>query len=378
MRFADIPGLEDVKEKLYHAIASGQVAHAQLFMGNPGSANLALALAYATLLNCSDPQLGDACGKCPSCQKNSRFIHPDVHFVFPVSPVKNISGKDVVSDSFIAEWRTFLQSNIFGGPLEWSSVYGGENKQLNISKEESRNIIRGLSLKAFEGNYKIMLIWLPEYLHPSAANAILKILEEPPEKTLFLLVTNDYEQLIGTIISRTQLVQIRSFDNKEVMDFLEKNHNMPPARAGQIAQIVDGDMNEAIRMAISTEDDSHQMFREWMRQCYAGDYTKLVEWSDKFGGMNKISQKGLLQYGLNVLRESLMMSADGGQLMRLSGEGQDFVKNFSKVLNLKTIEGIAGELNQAYYHLERNASAKIVFLDTSIAIGAMLKAKNVD
>ena len=275
--------LEDVKEKLHHSIASGQVAHAQLFMGAPGSANLALALAYATMLNCSNPQLGDACGKCPSCQKNERFIHPDVHFVFPVSPVKNISGKDVVSDSFIVEWRTFLQENCYGGPLEWSTIYGGENKQLNISREESRNIVRSLALKAFEGNYKIMIIWLPEYLHPSAANAILKILEEPPAQTLFLLVTNDYEQLITTILSRTQLVQIRSFNDEEITTFLEKKYNIAHGRSQQISQIVDGDLNEAIRVATSTEDDSHKMFREWMRLCYARDFSKLVDWSEKFG-----------------------------------------------------------------------------------------------
>jgi DNA polymerase-3 subunit delta' len=182
MRFEEIPGLADVKTKLLRTVEAGKVAHAQLFSGPEGSANLSMALAYATLLNCTNRNNEDSCGECASCKKADKLIHPDLHLIFPVSSAKNKTGKDVVSDTFISDWREFVFQNPYAGPMEWSMAFGGENKQLNISREESRNIIKKLSLKSYEGEYKIMLIWLVEYMHPSAANALLKLLEEPPEK----------------------------------------------------------------------------------------------------------------------------------------------------------------------------------------------------
>jgi DNA polymerase-3 subunit delta' len=350
-------------------VETGQVAHAQLFMGHPGSANLALALAYATLLNCENVGSSDACGQCPSCQKNGKFIHPDVHFAFPVSPVAKISGKDVVSDSFIISWREFLKINPYGGPYEWSLEYGGENKQLNISREESRNIIRALSLKSFEGKYKVMIIWLPEYLHPGSANALLKILEEPPDRTVFLLVTNDYERLLATILSRTQIVNIREFHDEEICDHLMKKYGLDENRARQLAHIASGNLNEAIRLANETVDDTHSMFREWMRSCWSREYSALVKMAEDYGKMNKISQKGILQYGLNLMRESLVINYRKESSGRLQGEELKFLTNFAKVMDLQSIENITRELNNAYYHLERNANAKILFLDTSILLG---------
>ncbi len=374
MRFADIPGLIDIKKDLFRNVESGRVAHAQLFMGKPGSANLTLALAYATLLNCEQPENRDACGHCRSCQKSNKFIHPDTHFVFPVSPIKSISGKDVVSNSFIAPWREFLTQNPYGGPIEWSTCYGGEDKQLNISKEESRNIIRSLSLKAFEGPYKVMIIWLPEYLHPAAANAILKILEEPPEKTVFLLVTNDYEQLLSTILSRTLLIRIRSFRNEEIQSYLTEHQGIEEAKAAHWAHIATGDMNEAIRLATEMEDDSHSMFREWMRNCWAGTYNSLIEMADRFNKMKKIEKKSLLQYGLNIMQSSLVQGYfDISEIAIPDGRAQQFIEKFSKVLNIDTIDLISLELNKAYYHLERNANPRILFLDTSILISGIFK-----
>ena len=183
MKLSQIPGLEDLKEKLFRNAESGKVAHAQLFAGQEGSGNLALAIAYATILNCTDRVSDDACGVCPSCQKISKYIHPDLHFVFPVSSTKNVTGKNVVSDNYINSWRSFVNQHPFGTATEWIQEFGGEDKQLNISREESRNILKKLTLKSFEGTYKVMIIWLAEYMHSSAANALLKLLEEPPERT---------------------------------------------------------------------------------------------------------------------------------------------------------------------------------------------------
>ena len=189
MRFKDIHGLAPTKAMLLSGIRNNHVAHAQLFTGRPGSPALSLALAYATYLNCENPGDEDACGQCPSCAKNQKFVHPDVHFIFPVSSTKNVAAKDASSRLFLKEWREFLLTTPYGSLQDWSTLYGGEDKQALISTKEKQTITNDLSLKAFEGKYKIMLIWLPELMHPNAANGILKVLEEPPENSVFLLVS---------------------------------------------------------------------------------------------------------------------------------------------------------------------------------------------
>ncbi len=402
MRFAEITGLHETKRFLISSIKSGHIAHAQLFLGPSGSANLAMALAYATFLNCENRQEEDTCGQCASCQKMQKFIHPDVHYIFPVSSTKTITGKDVVSDSFMPSWREFLTKDVYGSAADWSFSFGGENKQLNISKEESRNIIRKLSLKAFEGNYKIMLIWMPEFLHPAAANGLLKILEEPPEKTVFLLVAHQQEQLLPTILSRTQTVSIRAFTDEEVFQILSvkkgnEEAEISPEKIRKAAHLAEGDLNEAKKLLSNVDEASHRMFHEWMRICYKLDFQQLagesdffqrqhmdskrVSWTDFFGKIGKEAQKSFLQYGLSMMRETLMMQAIGqeniseeaGKLVRLYGEERTFVNNFSKIMHWEKIEQATRLLNEAYYHLERNANAKILFLDLSLKIAGLLK-----
>lgn len=368
MRFSEIPGLTSIKEKLFRTVESGKVAHAQMFAGAEGSANLAMALAYATLLNCTNRNDQDACGECPSCQKIGKFIHPDLHFVFPVSSTKSKTGKDVISDGFISEWRKFLVENKYAGPVEWSQQFGGENKQLNISREESRNILKKLSLKSFEGEYKVMIIWLAEFMHPSAANALLKLLEEPPDNTVFLLVTNDYEKIIGTILSRVQLLKIRPFNKTEISGYLETHYNLDVEKASQIASISSGDLNHAIKLINEVEDDTHGMFQEWMRICFSNNYLQMVNWADDFSKANKINQKGLFQYGLSILRDSLLMQNGASEIVNANGKEVDFIANFSKALTLDKLQKLYELMNTAFYHLERNGNPKIIFLDTSLQI----------
>lgn len=373
MIFSDIPGLESVKQKLNRSIESGKIAHAQLFAGPPGSANLSLAIAYAALLNCTNRIHGEACGECPSCKKIHKSIHPDLHFVFPVCSAKNLTGKDVISDSFIAEWREFIHQNPYGGPSEWLQEFGGENKQLNISKEESRNIIKKLSLKPFEGEYKVMIIWLAEYMHPSAANAMLKLLEEPPEKTVFLLVTYDHEQIIGTILSRVQLLKIRPFNKEEISGYLVKKNEVSSERAIQIANMASGDLTQAIKMIHEVEDDTPKLFQEWMRICFLNNHPLMVELAENFSKATKINQKGLFQYGMSILRESLLIQ-NGTDSVNLTDSEKAFVANFSKALDLSKLENIYKDLNTAFYHLERNGNTKIIFLDTSLQITSTFRS----
>jgi DNA polymerase-3 subunit delta' len=368
MKFSEITGYESLKKQLIQSVVTDHIAHAQLFLGPEGGPNLALAFAYSSFLNCKNRSENDSCGECDACRKNKKLIHPDVHFAFPVSATKKIKDKDVVSVKFLSEWRNFVIQDPYNNASGWNNYFGGENKQLNISRQESREIIKNLSLKPFEGTYKIMIIWLPEYMHPAAANALLKIIEEPPQNTVFLLVSNDETKLLSTILSRTQIVQIRPFSDDEIKNLLINQHFIEEEKASQIAHLVDGNINEALRLAREVEDDSHRMFRDWMRLCYVGDLIELTSWTEKFHAMSKVSQQTLFQYGLSMMREALIASNNEMKLSRLMGEELEFIKKFSKFLTLESIEKIANVLNEAYYHIERNAHSKILFLSVSLRI----------
>ena len=332
-----------------------KVAHAQLFVGPQGSANLAMALAYATYLACEDRQPDGSCGQSDAGAKMDRYLHPDLHFVFPVSATKNITGKDVVSDSYIRAWREFLQDYPYGDLTDWSAAFGAENKQLNISKEESRSIIRKLSLTAFESHYKIVIIWMPEYMHPAAANGILKILEEPPEKTVFLLVAHDADRLLPTILSRTQIVDIRAFTQQEVEEYLRAHAATEPQheeRIPQAAFLSEGNISYALKLLHEVKEDHQQFFQEWMRLCYSHNYTALVAMTEQFQKLGKDSQKQLYQYGLTMMREVLMtiaidrppddtqetLIAQEKQLIRVQGNALSFVANFSKIVDFAKVE----------------------------------------
>jgi DNA polymerase-3 subunit delta' len=372
--FSQIPGLNDIKQTLINSVNNYHIHHAQLFMGTEGSANLAMALAYATYINCESKTETDSCGQCPSCVKFNKLAHPDINFVFPISTTKQVP-KDPMSSLFMKDWRTFVLENPYGSINEWGNHIGAENKQLNISADESRNIVKTLSLKAFEAEYKILLIWHPENMHVSAANAILKILEEPPAKTIFLLVTNNSEKLLTTILSRTQKIKIRTFTDEEIKQGLITMNQLDEKKAGQLAYMADGSLNEAFRLHKEVEEDHHVFFRDWMRICYKrNNLADLVEWGEVFHKMGREVQKSLLQYGLNMLRETLVFNYGGNELVRLQNDDLKFVEGFSKVMGESKIEGISKEINDAYYHIERNANSKIVFLDLSLTISGIFKS----
>ncbi|MGB0525624.1 MAG: ATP-binding protein, partial [Flammeovirgaceae bacterium] len=360
MRFSEIVGLDETKQALIHTVNSNHIAHAQLFLGKEGYGNLALALAYATFVNCTNKKENDSCGMCPSCAKMDKLIHPDLHFVYPVSSTKSISGAQAISTSFVKNWREFVLENPYNTLPAWASFIGAENKQPNISKEESRHIVRNLSLRAFEAEYKTMLIWLPEYMHPAASNAILKILEEPPAKTLFLLVSNASDRLLTTILSRTQIVKVPAFSSEEIKKTLISWYNVEEERAGHAAYLANGNLNEALRLSNEVKNDSADAFKEWMRICFKMDFTTMVNWTDKFQRMGKEPQKSLLQYALNIFRESLAWKYGHEDLVRLETAELDFVKNFSKVLHENNLPELISLFNRAHFHVERNANPKIL------------------
>jgi len=376
MLFREIPGLEDVKKTLIASVQNNHIAHAQLFAGLEGSANLSLALAYSAYIQCENRTPEDSCGECASCSKHKKLIHPDLHFVFPISTTKTVN-KDPLSALFYKDWRAFLLENPYNNLVEWGNHIGAENKQLIISVDESRNVVRTLSLKSFEAEYKIMIIWLPEVMRGEASNAMLKILEEPPAKTLFILVTNNLEKIITTILSRTQKVFIPSFSDKLIAGYLTSRYEVEEKRAQQLAFLADGSMDKALRMMTEIDEDHQQMFRDWMRMCFllykkTSNLIELAEWSEMFAKLGRESQKSLLLFGMNILRETLVYKYTASSLVRLPQEDLKFVENFSKVLSDDKVEKISRKLNECSMYIERNASSKMVFMDASFHIAQVL------
>ncbi len=380
MQFAEIPGLPETKEKLINAVKFNHLAHALLFHGPEGSANLTLALALATYLYCENKTETDSCGTCSSCQRMKRLIMPDLNFAFPVvATSKEDSGdeddKEEKTD-VLANWRKFATTQPYGNVHDFIYFNGFEKKQLNISKASARKIIQALSLMSFEGGYKIMLIWAPEFLHPAAANALLKIIEEPPAKTIFMLVTSQADQLLTTILSRTQKIMVRAFTDEEIRTHLIQAGLCDSKSAEQIAMIADGNLREAYRMIDQVEDKQVTQIRDWFRLCASKNLKEIFEEADKFHKADKEFQKSLMLTGLNVTREIMLKNFDLDSLLRTTEEDRRFIDNISKkVLNEDHVLKLYEEFNDAHYHLERNGNAKMIFTDLSMDILVMMSKK---
>ena len=373
MQFSQITGHQETKKLLVSSVQQNHVAHAQLFLGQEGSANLALALAYATYINCESKLPDDSCGTCGSCVKMNKLVHPDFNFVMPVTSTKNVTGKDVLSQKFLPEWREFVLASPYQGLNEWMQFIGAENKQGNISREESRQLVRLVSLKAFEGDYKVVLIWLPELMHTTAANALLKLLEEPPAKTLFLLVSQSAEKLLATITSRTQIVQVRNFSDDEVKAYLHENYQTDEQAAYQIAQLAEGSLNAATKLVTEVSSDYFVFFQDWMRNCYSYKFSEVVDMSEEFQKLGRENQKNFLLYALNLFRKVTLYGVDAALVPFMPPAEQSFIQNFSKVITQQNAGQLAEELNEAHYHIERNANPKMVFVDSSISIAGYLR-----
>jgi DNA polymerase-3 subunit delta' len=377
MQFAAIPGLPETKEKLLNAVKLNHLAHALLFHGPEGSANLTLALALASYLYCEAKTETDSCGTCGSCLRMNKLILPDLNFAFPVVASSkeddgDEDGKDEKTD-LLGNWRKFVLGQPYGNVHDFIYFNGFEKKQLNITKAAARKMIQTLSLMSFEGGYKIMLIWAPEYLHPSAANALLKIIEEPPAKTLFLLVTSQADQLLTTILSRTQKILVRAFSDEEVSSHLVETGKCEAKAAAQIAMLADGNLRAAFLLIDQVEDQTVRQLRDWFRLCATKNLKELFLLSEDFHKSDKESQKSLMLAGLNVTREILLKNLDLDHLLRTTDEDRAFINNISKkMLTEEHADKLYQTFNAAHYHLERNGNAKMIFTDLSMEILLMM------
>lgn len=370
MLFKEIIGQSAVKDRLIRSVKEGRISHAQLFLGPQGSGSLALAVAYARFISCKSKAEDDSCGQCSSCIKYNKLVHPDLHFVYPVALSKDVR----TSTDVAAEWRNTILDNPYITLFSWFEQLNAENKQAVIGVEESGEILRKLSLTTYEAEYKIMIIWQAEKMNQAAANKLLKILEEPPDKTLFLLVCESEDQLLRTIVSRTQLIKITKISDQDLMRALAERHGIAAEAAEKIAHIAEGSYAEALVLVSENENAGQNLasFQKLMRASVKFDPKAVMSWIDEVSSAGRERQKNFLNYALHIMRESLILNYADPSLIKLGADEQEFVKKFSPFIHSNNAERFIEELNKAHYHMERNANAKILFMDLAFKFNELL------
>lgn len=361
MLFKNIVGQGPVKTKLLNMLHDGRVPHALMFTGPEGSGNLPAAFAFIQYLFCQNKQSNDSCGVCPSCLKVSKLIHPDLHLVFPIPLSKSVR----TSNDLLPEFRAQFIETPYLTIHDWFDRLSAENKQPTIPTDEANDILKKLSYTSYEGGYKIMVIWQPEKMNASSANKLLKILEEPPEQTLFLLVCNHPEQLLATIISRVQQIQFYKIETEDITKGLMEQFECQPQAAKQAAMLSDGSFREAQLLLQHLDGGTEylQNFRTFMLIALKFDAIKAVSWVDENSRIGREKQKQFLQYGLEIFRDCLMFNFGSVDLVRHSGEEKEFITKFARFVNQRNYERLLEEFNSAFYHVERNANPKILFMD---------------
>jgi DNA polymerase-3 subunit delta' len=382
-------------------VRQNRLSHALLFLEKEGSGALVMALAFAQYIACisskkntevvpglfdekPEPlptvpaELNDACGHCPSCIKAQQFIHPDIHFSFPVITEK--SGTPPVSNDYLTEWREFISSNPYGNVYDWLQFLGAENKQGNITAEECNQINHKLSLKAFEGRYKILIMWMPEYLGTSG-NKLLKLIEEPPPDTLFIFVSQDDTAILPTILSRTQLIKIPPLSTNAIENAIVKFPDVAPEKAAQIAAMSEGNYREALQLLQHTEHDWERFVREWLNITLKRNNTALVKWIDEMSQLGREKQKQFLRYFVHLLGQAIRMrfidnDVESTGSLHIPGNEKDFVLRLNNMCAQETLEAMASELNKAIFYVERNAHAKMLFHALTIRLFHIIKDKS--
>lgn len=387
MHFKDIIGQRVLINRLTRIIDSGRISHAQLFLGKNGYGSLALALAYAQYLNCENKvhytdvdeqtQLrADSCGECASCKKYQQLVHSDLHFIFPNTAVK-ATDKDVSSKDLMQEFCEYvLENNAYVRLESFFEYLGVEKKQGAINVRDAAEINRILSLKTYESKYKVMVIWMIEKLNITAAPKLLKILEEPTENTIFLLVSENQDKILSTIRSRVQNVPVRKIDEQSMRQYLLQQDILPDCNVDNIVQAAEGDIIEALNLINKTEQDKlfAELFVTWTRQLFKLQMSSLSQWVDKLHTMGREQQKQFLLYALNSFRACFLKTVVGINLSyQLDFGDEKFNNAFPRMITERNIEGIENVINKTIYTIERNAFSKIAFMDLSFSISKLLK-----
>lgn len=369
MQFNDIIGHEAIKAHLVQTVHDNRVSHAQLFLGPEGSGSLALAVAYAQYINCEEKAADDSCGTCSSCRKYQKLIHPDLHFSYPFFA----SGEKDTASAYLEAWRHAFLDNPYLGLDYWRNKLEAGNKQANINIAEAHDIIKKLSLKAFEAEYKVLVMWLPEYLQ-AQGNALLKLIEEPPEKTLFLLVSENQDRILNTIISRTQLVKIPKLTHGDVKQYLVQKKAITENQANAISFIADGNVQAALNLLEEDTNPYFDLLINWLRFVVTDSGLNIIRACEEdFPKLGRENQKNFLFYTINMFRQIVLAQQGLSQLVLLQGKELDFVQKFSESFKSEQLEAATGLLEETYYKVERNANPKILFLDLSLQLVLIFK-----
>ena len=374
MLFSNVIGQEDIRQQLIKSTEQNRLSHANIILAPEGAGGLPIALAFAQYLVCEDKQSDGACGKCGACLKAGKYIHPDIHFSYPVIPRK--PGDKPVSSDYAAEWREFIDAQPYGNAYDWLQFIGAENKQGNITATECQDIIRKLSLKSFESTYKILLMWMPEYLG-NEGNRLLKLIEEPPDNTIFLLVAENQEQILATILSRTHLIKVNPLPKEVMIDALMKRAQIPAPKARQAATIAAGNYREALQLLQQSDDDYHDLLRNWLNYIFTGNRVALQGWIEGIAStkMGRENQKQFLRYFINLLEHTLRLKYIDRSQLAFSDEETDFAGKLQKLADLQQMELIMQELDNACYYIERNANAKLLFHALSVKLQYIFKRR---
>ncbi len=397
MQFKNVIGQGTVKEKLANLVKHNRLSHALLFLGKEGSGNLPLALAFSQYLLCTgknatttspslfgepaspshDEVANDSCGQCPSCLKAAKFVHPDIHFSFPSIPKK--SGEAPISNDYVKDFRAFITEAPYGNTYDWLQFIDAENKQGKITARECDEIIHSLSLKSFEGNSKILVMWMPEAMGKEG-NKLLKLIEEPPPGTLFIFVAEDENAILSTIVSRTQLIKINALADADIENEL-MSRGVDESKARQVALLSEGNFREAQMALHHSEDNLQGYLREWLNAIVKVNYAAQVKWIDDMAKTGREKQKQFLKYFIHLLQQAIKLNVYNDSLSasgyNLPDQDKDFANRLNKICSLEAQEAIIAELDKACYYIERNAHAKMLFHALTIRLQYIIRDNSI-
>ncbi|WP_339753635.1 DNA polymerase III subunit delta' [uncultured Winogradskyella sp.] len=383
MLFSEVLGQKHIKNHLTTSVDAGRIAHAQLFVGPEGSGTLPMALAYAQYILCSNTN-GENTGGNDSCNlKFKNVSHPDLHFAFPVTTSDKVKSKPV-SNFYLEEWRQLIDQQPYGNLFDWYKLLGVDNKQGQIGVDEALQIVKSLALKSYEGGYKVMVIWMAEKMNTPAANKLLKLIEEPPEKTIFILIAEDEEQIIGTIRSRCQVLHFPPLAEDAIAEALVKNYHIETSVATKIAHQANGNYNKACDLIYQDSEDIQfeKWFILWVRSAFKAKGNKsaihdLISWSEEIAKTGRETQKKFLSFCLNYFRQALLLNYKANDLVYLEPKSENFkLEKFAPFVHDSNILEISDELQDAIYHIERNGNSKIILTDLSIKLTRLLHKKS--
>ena len=390
MQFKEIINQQLAKQNLAELVQNNRLSHALLFLGKEGTGVLSLALAFAQYVVCekvsgqrsvvskepslfgddSNSQLTihnsptDSCGVCSACIKSQQLVHPDIHFSYPVVTKK--PGTPPISTDYVSEWREFVKTYVYGNVYDWLQFIGAENKQGNITANECNDIIRKLNLKSFESEYKILILWMPEYLG-NEGNKLLKLIEEPPPNTLFILAAESESLILPTIVSRCQLIKIPALETKDVEDALISRHKTAPATARQVASVCEGNYREALQMVQNAEEDWQSLLRDWLNAMLKTGPIAQTKWVEEISKLGREKQKQFLRYFNHLLEQAVRCRVMGNET-NIPEKERDFADRLNKIAAIEQQQAMIEELDKATYYIERNANAKILFHALTIKI----------